>query len=100
MQLENRTWPPWAAPGAPGLTAMYMLHNLLRFLTLNLLSECATRMKTRMEANFEREFTCAVTDTDTNEHENHKSQRFGVHENGWRAMCDYRKRMPRFEIFK
>merc|ERR1711973_489072 len=56
--------------------------------------ECATRMKTRMEFNFEMSFTCAMTDTDTNQHENHKSQRFEVHQSGWRALCDYQKRSP------
>jgi len=61
--------------------------------------ECATRMKTRMELIFEKSFTCAVTDTDTNQHENHKSQQFEVHQSGWRALCDYQKNLPRFRNF-
>ena len=50
-----------------------------------------------MDANFGTTFTCAVTDTDTNAHENHKSQRYEVHTYGWRALCDYQKRAPRFQ---
>ena len=75
------------------------LNELRILLNKNFIPECATRMKTRMEFTFDMSYTCAVTDTDTNQHENHKSQRFEVHQSGWRAMCDYQKRMPRFRNF-
>merc|ERR1712142_463237 len=56
--------------------------------------DCANRMRNRMDLMFEAKFTCALTNSDVDEHENHKSQQFGTHNRGMRALCDYEQPTP------
>lgn len=49
-----------------------------------------------MDGLYSGTYTCAVTNGDQNEYENHKSQKYEVHTKGWRAMCDYIKPRPKF----
>ena len=48
-----------------------------------------------MDGLYSGTYTCAVTNADQNEYENHKSQKYEVHTRGWRALCDYIKPKPR-----
>ena len=52
-------------------------------------------MKNRMDINFDGTYTCALTNADQNENENHAGQEFEVHQRGWRALCDYTKPKPK-----